>query len=110
MLDSYFSIDIKGKILAKVKKKFFSANLLPNQTYHEAGKSVIGILLKSKEIDTNIFQKFFKDEKYNEILKANVFAYRPSKDTITFHSKSIEAYIQENSSIFTKSNRYLLFF
>jgi hypothetical protein len=60
-------------------------------------------LLKSKDIDTDVFRKFFKDdEEYNEVLKANVFAYHPSRDTVTFQSKSIEAYIQENSSMFTK--------
>jgi hypothetical protein len=37
-----------------------------------------------------------------------VFAYHPSRDTITFQSKSIESYdIQENFSNFTKSNCYL---
>jgi hypothetical protein len=62
-------------------------------------------LLKSKEIDTDVFRKFFKDqEEYSKVLGANVFAYHPSRDTITFQSKSIEAYIQENSSISLKSN------
>ena len=108
MLNSYFPIDIKSQILTKVKKKFELAKLLQNQTHHEAGKSVIDALLKSKEISTDVFREFFKDaEKYNEVLKANIFAYHPSRDTITFQSKSIETYIQENSSIFTKSNHYL---
>ncbi|PKY54887.1 hypothetical protein RhiirA4_473943 [Rhizophagus irregularis] len=85
MLDSHFPIDIKGQILAKVQKKFeSSAELLQDQTHHEAGKS--------------------DAKKYSEVLKANMFAYHSSRGTgtITFQSKSIEAYIQENSSIFTK--------
>ncbi|CAB4388242.1 unnamed protein product [Rhizophagus irregularis] len=48
---------IKGQILARVQKKFeSSAELL--QTHHEAGKSVIDALLKSKEINTGVFRKF----------------------------------------------------
>ncbi|GBC32411.2 P-loop containing nucleoside triphosphate hydrolase protein [Rhizophagus irregularis DAOM 181602=DAOM 197198] len=51
--------DIKGQILAKVQKKFeSSAELLQDQTHHEAGKSVIDALLKSKEINTDVFRKF----------------------------------------------------
>uniref|UniRef100_U9TL90 Uncharacterized protein n=1 Tax=Rhizophagus irregularis (strain DAOM 181602 / DAOM 197198 / MUCL 43194) TaxID=747089 RepID=U9TL90_RHIID len=47
--------DIKGQILAKVQKKFeSSAELLQDQTHHEAGKSVIDALLKSKEINTDV--------------------------------------------------------
>ncbi|RIA90851.1 P-loop containing nucleoside triphosphate hydrolase protein [Glomus cerebriforme] len=74
--------DTKGQILAKVKQKFESAKLLRNQTHHEAGKGVIDALLKSKEINTDVFREFFKDaEEYSEVLKANVFAYHPSRDT-----------------------------
>ncbi|CAG8551542.1 17209_t:CDS:2 [Acaulospora morrowiae] len=91
---------IKQQILTEVKKKFDSANLLRNQSHHEAGKGVISALLDSKEIDTDVFREFFKGEKYNEVLEANVFAYHPSRDTITFQSRSVEYYIQENASIF----------
>ncbi|CAG8690270.1 1286_t:CDS:2, partial [Ambispora leptoticha] len=88
---------IKQQILTEVKKKFDSANLLRNQSHHEAGKGVISALLDSKEIDTDVFREFFKGEKYNEVLEANVFAYHPSRDTITFQSRSVEYYIQENA-------------
>ncbi|KAF0446276.1 ATPase family member [Gigaspora margarita] len=93
---------IKQSILTKVKKKFDSANLLRNQSNHEAGKRLIKVLLDSKEIDTDLFREYFKDEKYNEVLEANVFAYHPSRDCITFQSRSIEYYIRENANIFIK--------
>ncbi|CAG8716452.1 8792_t:CDS:2 [Gigaspora margarita] len=93
---------IKQSILTKVKKKFDSANLLRNQSNHEAGKRLIKVLLDSKEIDTDLFREYFKDEKYNEVLEANVFAYHPSRDCITFQSRSIEYYIRENVNIFIK--------
>jgi hypothetical protein len=64
MLDSYFSINIKGQILAKVKIKFELVKLIQNQTHHKAGKCVIiNALLKSKEINIDVFRKFFKDAK-----------------------------------------------
>lgn len=97
MLNSYFPIDIKGQILVNVEKKFNSAKLLQNQTHHETGKSVIDVLLKSKEIKTNVFRKYFKDaEKYSEVLKGNVFAYHPARNTITFQSKSIGLYSRKH--------------
>jgi len=91
---------IKQQILTKIKKKFDSAKLLPDQVHHEAGKHVIGALLYSKEIDTGVFRKFISDEKFGEVLGANVFAYHPSRDTVTFQSQSVESYIRENTDIF----------
>ncbi|GBB88550.1 hypothetical protein RclHR1_01510001 [Rhizophagus clarus] len=92
---------IKQQILIEITKRFWSAKLLQNQTHHKAGKSAIDVLLKSKEIDANVFKRFFKDgEKYNEVLKAKVFAYNPSRNTVTFRSKLIEAYIKENPNMF----------
>ncbi|CAG8505007.1 171_t:CDS:2 [Paraglomus occultum] len=91
---------IRQQILTKVEKKFDYAKLLPDQALHEAGKHVIGALIDSKEIHTSVFRKFIGDEKFGEVLGANVFAYHPSRDTVTFQSQSIEYYIQENASIF----------
>lgn len=93
---------IKQSILTEAMKKFESANLLQDQSNHEAGKRLIKVLLDSKEIDTNLFRKYFKDEKYNEVLEANVFAYHPSRNSVTFQSQSIEYYIRENANIFIK--------
>ncbi|CAB5382713.1 unnamed protein product [Rhizophagus irregularis] len=93
---------IEQQILTEVKKKFNSAKLLQNQIYHEYGKDVIHTLLNFKEIDINLFKKYFKDESVNEVLKANVFAYHPSRDTVTFQSQSVMYFIQKNFSIFTK--------
>ncbi|CAG8445004.1 9267_t:CDS:2 [Ambispora leptoticha] len=89
---------IKQQILTEVKKKFGSAGLLRNQSHHEAGKHVISALLDSKEIDTDVFREFFKDKEFGEVLEANVFAYHPSRDTVTFQSQSVECYIRENAS------------
>ncbi|PKY38013.1 hypothetical protein RhiirA4_391345 [Rhizophagus irregularis] len=95
---------IEQQILTEVKKKFDSAKLLQYQTHHEAEKDVIRALLNSKEIDTDLFRKYFKDESVSEVLEANVFAYHPSRDTVTFQSQSVRYFIQKNSSIFTKEN------
>ncbi|RHZ50104.1 hypothetical protein Glove_505g60 [Diversispora epigaea] len=92
---------IKMSKLTEVKKKFDSAKLLRNQSNHEVGKCLIRVLLDSKEIDTDVFREYFKD-KYGEVLEANVFAYHPSRDTVTFQSKSTEYYIRENANIFLK--------
>src|SRR3954453_15961884 len=83
-----FSADIEREILTKVEKKFESAKLLQNQLHYEVGKGVINALLSSKEINTKVFRKIFKDETYNKILGANVFAYHPSRNTVTFQSRS----------------------
>ncbi|CAG8594227.1 2543_t:CDS:2, partial [Paraglomus brasilianum] len=88
---------IKQSILTEVKKKFDSAKLLPNQSRHEAGKRVINALLDSEEIDTGVFRKFIGDEKFGKVLGANVFAYHPSRDTVSFQSQSVKCYIQENA-------------
>ncbi|RHZ88571.1 hypothetical protein Glove_22g87 [Diversispora epigaea] len=93
--------DIKKKKLKETRKEFDSAKLLENQKHYKAGKCAINALLKSKEIDIDVFRKLFaNEEEYNEILGANVFAYHPSRDTVGFQSKLIECYIQGNSDIF----------
>jgi len=97
-----FSAVIKQSILTEVKKKFDSAKLLPNQSRHEAGKRVINVLLDSEEIVTGVFRKFIGDEKFGKVLGANVFAYHPSRNTVSFQSQSVKYYIQENASIFIK--------
>ncbi|CAG8657006.1 7705_t:CDS:2, partial [Acaulospora colombiana] len=91
---------IKQQILTEVNKKFYYAKLLPDQARHEAGKHVIGALIDSKEIHTSVFRNFIGDEEFGEVLGANVFAYHPSRDTVTFQSQSVEYYIRENASIF----------
>ncbi|RIA96836.1 P-loop containing nucleoside triphosphate hydrolase protein [Glomus cerebriforme] len=97
--------DIKKQKLIEIEQKFFSAKLLKGQKYHEIGKRAINALLDSKEININIFIEFFENndeecEEYQEVLGANVFAYHPSSNTVSFQSRSVEFYIQENSSIF----------
>nr|CAG8528477.1 14645_t:CDS:2 [Entrophospora candida] len=53
---------IKQQIVTEVKKKFDFTNLLRGRSRHEVGKRVIGALLVSKEIDTDVFREFFSDE------------------------------------------------
>ncbi|CAJ0847123.1 237_t:CDS:2, partial [Entrophospora sp. SA101] len=53
---------IKLQIVTEVKKKFDFTKLLRGQSCHEVGKHVIGALLVSKEIDTEVFREFFGDE------------------------------------------------
>ncbi|CAJ0756874.1 15097_t:CDS:2, partial [Entrophospora sp. SA101] len=57
-----FSAVIKLQIVTEVKKKFDFTKLLRGQSCHEVGKHVIGALLVSKEIDTEVFREFFGDE------------------------------------------------
>ncbi|GES74430.1 P-loop containing nucleoside triphosphate hydrolase protein [Rhizophagus clarus] len=92
---------IKQQVLDKVEKKFQSAQLLPNDLYYEVGKSLISDLLKSNELSFLAFKKYFdKVEELNEVLGSNIFAYHPEKNIVTFQSRSVESYIQENANLF----------
>ncbi|RHZ61721.1 hypothetical protein Glove_346g170 [Diversispora epigaea] len=51
---------IKQKILTNVKRKFNSAKLFQDQSCHETGKHLINDLLKSKEINNDLFKKYLK--------------------------------------------------
>ncbi|GES85541.1 P-loop containing nucleoside triphosphate hydrolase protein [Rhizophagus clarus] len=93
---------IKQQILFDVKKKFRSAQLLPNDLHYEVGKRVISDLLKSKELDFFEFKKYFnKVEELNKLLESNIFAYHPEENTVSFKSQSIEYYARKNLDLFT---------
>lgn len=95
--------DIKKQKSIEIEQKFSLAQLLKKQKYHEIGKSAIKALLVSKEIDIYTFINFFEnnvEEEYQKVLGANVFAFHPSNNTVSFQSRSIEFYIWENSNIF----------
>ncbi|CAG8642975.1 2602_t:CDS:2, partial [Paraglomus occultum] len=94
---------IKQQILTKVEKKFQSAQLLEKQSHHEVGKETIRALLDFKELSFVTFMKIFNNyEEASKVLEANVFAYHPEKNTVTFQSQSVKYYIQENANIFIK--------
>ncbi|RHZ90238.1 hypothetical protein Glove_2g19 [Diversispora epigaea] len=93
--------DIKKKILLDAYGKFNSTKLLRKQKYHNVGKHIINALLSSKEIDFDLYREFFaNDEECSEVLEANVFAFHPSRNTVSFQSPSIEYYIRKNSDVF----------
>ncbi len=54
------------------------------------------------KINTDLFRKYLKDENVSEVLGANIFAYYPLRDTVTFQLQSVRYFIQKNSSIFIK--------
>src|SRR5437764_15202309 len=77
------------------------AKFYKNQAYHKAGMQVINSLLKSKKLKFTIYVDFFKSkEEADKLLEKNVFAYHPENNVVTFQSKSVEFYIQENSDIY----------
>ncbi|RHZ49950.1 hypothetical protein Glove_508g88 [Diversispora epigaea] len=95
--------DIGAKILLDAYDKFNSAKLLEDQKHHEAGKRVIDALLSSKEISIEKFKELFaNEEEYGEVLEANVFAFHPSRNTVSFQSQSIEYYIRKRSDVFVE--------
>ncbi|RIA86887.1 hypothetical protein C1645_828574 [Glomus cerebriforme] len=47
----------------------------------------------------SLHERFFNNtEEANEVLKSNVFAYHPGNNTVTFQSRAVECYVQENES------------
>lgn len=83
-----FYTDIKENILLEVEKKFDIAKLDLTQE----GRSIIGTLLKSKEVGYLEFKKVFgKVEGFNGM---NIFTYHHKARSVTFQSRPIELYIK----------------
>ncbi|GBC44725.2 P-loop containing nucleoside triphosphate hydrolase protein [Rhizophagus irregularis DAOM 181602=DAOM 197198] len=81
--------DIKENILLEVEKKFDIAKLDLTQE----GRSIIGTLLKSKEVGYLEFKKVFgKVEGFNGM---NIFTYHHKARSVTFQSRPIELYIKK---------------
>ncbi|CAG8442788.1 5474_t:CDS:2 [Acaulospora morrowiae] len=90
-------LELKDVVSDFLSKQSIEAKLLKGQEHHEAGKRIIDALLNSKEISIKEFRDLFADEKeHGGVLEANVFAYNPSRDTVSFQSQSIEYYIRKN--------------
>lgn len=101
-LINYIYTDIKQEIFIKVKKNLKTAKILKNYEYHDVGKNVFRDLLQSRELGYDTFEEFFnKPAEADEVLGYNVIAYHPEKDTVTFQSRSVEYYIQENIQMFS---------
>ncbi|CAG8800636.1 2169_t:CDS:2, partial [Dentiscutata erythropus] len=91
------------EVLAKIEKKFQSAQLLPNNPHYKVGKSIINDLLKSEKLSFLAFKKHFnKNDELNEVLRSNIFAYHLEKNTVSFQSQSVKYYILEKADIFIK--------
>ncbi|PKY15319.1 hypothetical protein RhiirB3_466638 [Rhizophagus irregularis] len=87
--------DIKENILLEVEKKFDIAKLDLTQE----GRSIIGTLLKSKEVGYLEFKKVFgKVEGFNGM---NIFTYHHKARSVTFQSRPIELYIKKSLSAFS---------
>jgi hypothetical protein len=79
------------------------AGLLPDMKYHEIGKKIINDLLKYKKLDLSKFARYFSKD-LEEILGKYIFAYNHDH-TITFQSRSIEYYIEENFDTYVKKKK-----
>lgn len=85
-----------------MESEFKTAQLHPeNNQYYEVGKKIISDLLKSNELRHLEFIGYFNTASdSNEVLKCNIFAYHPEKNTVSFQSPSVRYYILENSDMF----------
>ncbi|RHZ61667.1 hypothetical protein Glove_346g165 [Diversispora epigaea] len=62
---------------------------------HLAGQS---FEITKRQTLTKVKKKF--DNECDEVLEVNVFAYHPSKDTVTFQSESVESCIKADADKF----------
>ncbi|RHZ81737.1 hypothetical protein Glove_117g541 [Diversispora epigaea] len=89
---------IKNSMYVKIEENFREAKLLKGDKYYETGKRAIRALLDSKEVGRIAFEEFFNNrDESNEVLKKNVFAYHPEKNTVTFQFRSVECYVRDNA-------------
>ncbi|RHZ80759.1 hypothetical protein Glove_132g108 [Diversispora epigaea] len=88
--------DIKKKIFNEVFSNFERANVNPGQKNHEAAKIIIKTLLNSNNVLHVSMLRELTNVEPGDLLENNVFAYHPKDMTVTFQSRSIEYYIQEN--------------
>ena len=98
-LTNSISVAIRRKVLTEVENKLRTARLLETYEYYEVGKRITSALLNSKELSRIAYERYFdKPSEADKVLEANIFAYHPTTNTITFQSRSVEFYFQENST------------
>ncbi|CAG8485007.1 1073_t:CDS:2, partial [Scutellospora calospora] len=93
---------IKQQVFGTVYDYLEAAGMNPSQPNYEAAKIIIRTLLNSNDLlHISMLRKMTKVEP-SKLLEGNVFAYHPENKTVTFQSRSIECYIQENADEFIK--------
>ncbi|CAG8435295.1 5541_t:CDS:2 [Diversispora eburnea] len=93
---------IKQQIFGTIYDDFEMAEMNPSQSNHEAAKTVIRALSNSNDmLHVSMLRELTKVEP-NKLLEGNVFAYHPAHKAVTFLSRSVERYVQENATKFIK--------
>ncbi|RHZ46052.1 hypothetical protein Glove_637g9 [Diversispora epigaea] len=109
-LKSIADKSLKGFSFENIKELFFGtiydnfekAEMNTGQENHEAAKIIIKILLNSNNtLHVSMLRELTKMEP-NKLLKYNIFAYHSRNKTVTFQSRLVEYYIQENANKFIK--------
>ncbi|CAG8680093.1 7524_t:CDS:2, partial [Ambispora leptoticha] len=97
---------IKQQVFGTVYDNLETAGMNPGQQNHEAAKIIIRTLLNSNDmLHISMLREMTKVEP-SKLLEGNVFAYHPENKAVTFQSRSIECYIQENANKFTENIKF----
>ncbi|RHZ79659.1 hypothetical protein Glove_142g57 [Diversispora epigaea] len=93
---------IKQQVFGTIYDNFEMAEMNPSQSNHEAAKIIIRTLLNSNDMLHISMLRELTNVEPNKLLEGNVFAYHPEHKAVTFISRSVESYVQENATKFIK--------
>ena len=93
---SPFFTDVRIGMLSDAKTQLEIANVLPHDSYHKEGATIIRELLEKGSISSDRYFDLLGPEVGNMLLETNVFAQHFSLETITFQSTLIAQACKQN--------------
>ena len=93
---SPFFTEVRSAMLSDAKSQLAFAMVLPHDSYHKEGATIIHELLEKGSISSDRYFDLIGREVGNMLLETNVFAQHFSLETITFQSTLIAQACKQN--------------
>jgi len=90
--------DIRQKMFSKTESELQAAEVYPDYRYHEHGATIIRELLKKGSISLKTYNSLVGVDTGKKLLETNVFAFHVNSKEISFQSRLMKRFCEENAA------------
>jgi hypothetical protein len=86
-------------MFSNTKGQLSSAEILPDDRYHNAGAKIVRELIKKGSISEDAYYSLVGRSTGDKLLETNIFAFHHNSREITFQSTVTKRFCEENSAL-----------